>query len=272
MSSSYILIQMIWADLPSWMSKLCLSLFSGSFSFDEHSRGLLPSVSWPGPPTSKLLPITAQGLKKMRQQGSCLSGWGKCLRYPGHMYSFVHMPTVYVHVNTPNYLHRQINTCTLGILHFISYEWPTGAFSISLSRLSLPLSSTSSEGRLILCCVSVNLPFHSSPTTAALDQSNSGEDMVGRRQGKKERNFNRGTLSSHMIVDQWHFPVLKRFSFCLTWEMPLWILSCFLTLAFKWMHHGRESALKECKPFVHHDTVKYLLVHRHISHVESGAY
>lgn len=207
----------------------------------------------------------------MRQQGSCLSGWGKCLRYPGHIYSFVHMHTVYVHVNTPNYLHREISISlvTNGRQEPSLYPFQDYPFLFPLPPPKEGLSCA------VYLWTSPCIPVPA--LHCSMDQSNSGEDMVGRRQGRKERNFNRGTLSFHMIVDQWHFPVLKRFSFCLTSEMPLWILSCFLTLAFKWMYHGRDSALNECKPFIHHDAVKYLLVHRHISqvkpiHSESGAY
>lgn len=47
--------------------------------------------------------------------------------------------------------------------------------------------------------------------------------MVGRRKGRKEQKCNRGTLSFHMNVDQWHFQVLKVFILlvCLTSEMSL---------------------------------------------------
>lgn len=45
-----------------------------------------------------------------------------------------------------------------------------------------------------------------------MDQSKSSKDMVGRRKLSKEQNFDRSALSFHLIVDQWHFSVLKAFS------------------------------------------------------------
>lgn len=46
-----------------------------------------------------------------------------------------------------------------------------------------------------------------------MDQSNSGEYMAGGKKGRQGWNINRDTLSLRMIMDQRHFPVLKRLSF-----------------------------------------------------------
>lgn len=147
-------------------------------------------------------------------------------------------------MNTPYHLHTHINTHTQTILHYTCYKWPAGDYCISLSRLSLPLSSTSSNGRLILCCRICEPPLLSGPSTAARISVNQVKIWL---EGEKEGR-NKNVIVVHFLFTWMRisgiFKFWKRLSFLSVWlQKRLWILSHFPTLAFKWMGHGTEHTL-----------------------------
>lgn len=89
---------------------------------------------------------------------------------------------IYMHVHTAIY----ISTNTHRILLYIIYEWSMGDFAMTLSRLSFPLSCTSFDGRLILCCIFVNLPFFSSLTVVQISLTQVNTWLAGEKGGRDE--------------------------------------------------------------------------------------
>lgn len=112
----------------------------------------------------------------------------------------------YIHINT--HIHNFAYTC---------YKWLAGDYCISLSRWSLPLSSTSSNGRLILCCRICEPPLLSSPSTAAWISVNQVKIWLKGENGGRNKNV---IMVHSLFTWMWIsgiFQVLKLFILLSAW-------------------------------------------------------